>query len=41
VVKQYEGVATATVKEIDLQIRDQEFVVLVGPPGAESRLLCV
>jgi multiple sugar transport system ATP-binding protein len=33
VVKHYEGVATATVKEIDVEIRDQEFVVLVGPSG--------
>jgi len=33
IVKQYEGAPTATVKGIDLSIRDQEFVVLVGPSG--------
>ncbi len=33
VVKQYEGAAAATVKGIDLHIKDKEFVVLVGPSG--------
>ncbi len=33
VVKTYEGAASATVKGIDLYIRDKEFVVLVGPSG--------
>ncbi|RCK81212.1 MAG: carbohydrate ABC transporter ATP-binding protein [Candidatus Ozemobacter sibiricus] len=33
VVKHYEGVPAATVKGIDLHIKDKEFVVLVGPSG--------
>ncbi len=33
VVKQYEGAPSATVKGIDLHIKDKEFVVLVGPSG--------
>lgn len=33
VVKTYEGAKEATVKGIDLFIRDKEFVVLVGPSG--------
>lgn len=33
IVKTYEGAQQATVKGIDLLIRDQEFVVLVGPSG--------
>lgn len=33
VVKKYEGAKDATVKGIDLFIRDKEFVVLVGPSG--------
>jgi len=33
VVKRYDGAKDATVKGIDLQIQDKEFVVLVGPSG--------
>ncbi|MFW5781789.1 MAG: ATP-binding cassette domain-containing protein, partial [Candidatus Muiribacteriaceae bacterium] len=32
-VKVYEGAEEATIRNIDLEIRDKEFMILVGPSG--------
>ena len=40
VVKQYDGVKEPTVKGIDLDIKDKEFVVLVGGSGCGKSTVC-
>ena len=39
VTKRYPD-GTEAVKQVDLEIQDGEFVILVGPPGAASRPRC-